>query len=72
MNLVHYVVSLTMCDGFSATCHDAVAQLNDLWNANDLLGVVALIRQQHQEKKYVGNDGFGISVREEQRALCHF
>lgn len=51
-------VSLTMCDSFSAACHDAVTQLNDLWDADDLLGVVALIRQQHQEEKDVGNDGF--------------
>lgn len=49
--------ALTMCDCFSATCHDAVTQLDDLGDADNLLGVVALIRQQHQEEKDVGNDG---------------
>lgn len=46
-----------MSDCFSATCHDAVTQLDDLGDADNLLGVVALIRQQHQEEKDIGNDG---------------
>lgn len=33
----------TMSNGFPATCHDAVTQLNDLWDTDDLLGVVTLI-----------------------------
>lgn len=50
-------IPLTMCDSFSATCHNAITQLDDLGNADNLLGVVAFIRQQHQEEKDVGNDG---------------
>lgn len=50
-------IPLTMCDGFPATRHDAVAQLDDLRDADNLLGVVALIRKQHQEEENVGNDG---------------
>lgn len=46
-----------MCYCFSAACHDTVTQLDDLGDADNLFGVVALIRQQHQEEKDVGNDG---------------
>lgn len=46
-----------MCDSLPAARHDAVTQLDDLRDADYLLGVVALIRQQHQEEKDVGNDG---------------
>ena len=53
---------LTMCDSFPATCHDAVTKLDDFGNADYLLGVVALVGQQHQEEKDVWNDGLGISV----------
>lgn len=49
---------LTMSNSFPATCHDAVTKLNDLWDTDDLLGVVTLIRQEHQEEKDVGNDCF--------------
>lgn len=52
-----------MCDSLSATRHDAVTQLDDLGNADYLLGVVSLIRQQHQEEKDVGNDGLGIPAK---------
>lgn len=34
---------LTMRNGFPATCHDAVTKLNDLWDADNLLGMVTLI-----------------------------
>lgn len=54
---------LTMCDGFPATCHDAITQLDDLGNADYLLRVVALIRQQNQEEKDVWNDGFRVPVK---------
>lgn len=54
-----------MCDRFPAARHDAVTQLNDLGDADYLLGVVTLIRQQNQEEKDVGNDGLRISVREQ-------
>lgn len=49
---------LTVCDSFPAARHDAVTQLDDLGNADDLLRVVALVRQQNQEEKDVWNDGF--------------
>lgn len=55
--------SRTMCDSLPAACHDAVTQLDDLGNADYLLGVVSLIRQQHQEEKDVGNDGLGIPAK---------
>lgn len=51
-------VNLTMCHRLPAAGHDAVTQLDDLGDADDLLGVVALVRQQHQEEEDVGNDGF--------------
>lgn len=56
-----------MCDSFPAACHDAVTQLDYLGDADYLLGVVTLIRQQHQEEKDVGNDGLRISVQEVQK-----
>lgn len=46
-----------MCDSLPATGHDAITQLNDLGDADYLLGMVTLIRQQHQEEKDVWNDG---------------
>ena len=52
-----------MCDSFPPARHDAVTQLDDFGDADYLLGVVTLIRQQHQEEKDVGNDGLRISVR---------
>ena len=55
-------VPLTMCDSLPSTRHYAVTQLDDLGNADYLLGVVTFIRQQHQEEEYVGNDGLRISV----------
>lgn len=55
--------SRTMCDSLPAARHDAVTQLDDLGNADYLLGVVSLIRQQHQEEKDVGNDGLGIPAK---------
>lgn len=58
-----------MCDSFPATCHDAVTQLDYFGDADNLLGVVALIRQQHQEEKDVGNDGLRISVCKMQHLL---
>lgn len=56
-------VTLTMGDSLPAACHDAVTQLNDFGNADYLLGVVSLIGQQHQEEKYVGNDGLRIPAK---------
>lgn len=50
-------VHLTMCNSLPAARHDAITQLNDLGDADYLLGVVTLIRQQHQEEKDVGDDG---------------
>lgn len=50
-------VTLTMGDSLPAARHDAITQLNDFGNADYLLGVVSLVGQQHQEEKYVGNDG---------------
>lgn len=50
-------VFLTVCDSFPAAGHDAITQLDDLGDADYLLGVVTLIRQQHQEEKDVGDDG---------------
>lgn len=58
------VVPLTVCDSFPSARHDAVTQLDDFGDANYLLGVVTLIRQQHQEEKDVGNDGLRVSVEE--------
>ena len=49
-----------MCDSLPATGHDAVTELDYLGDADDLLGVVALVRQQHQEQEDVGNDGLRI------------
>lgn len=34
---------LTVSDSFPAARHDAVTKLDDLWDADDLLGVVTLI-----------------------------
>ena len=56
------VVPLTMCDSFPAARHDAVTQLDDLGDADYLLGVVALVWKEHQEEKDVGDDGLRISV----------
>ena len=50
-------IPLTVRDSFPAAGHDAVTQLDDLRDADYLLGVVTLVRQQHQEEKDVGNDG---------------
>ncbi len=44
----------TVCYCLPVAGHDAIAQLNDLWDADDLFGVVALIGQQNQEKKMLG------------------
>lgn len=54
---VRRLQELTVRDSLPAARHDAVTQLDDLRDADYLLGVVALIRQQHQEEKDVGNDG---------------
>lgn len=59
----------TMCDSLPAARHDAVTQLDDLGNANYLLGVVSLIRQQHQEEKDVGNDGLRIPAQVAQKMI---
>lgn len=56
-------IPLTMRYCFPAARHDAVTQLDDFGDADYLLGVVTLIRQQHQEEKDVGNDGLRVSVR---------
>ena len=53
--------ALTVGDSLAPAGHDAVAQLDDLGDADDLLGVVALVRQQHQEKEDVGDDGLRVS-----------
>jgi len=58
-------VPRTVRDGFPAARHDAVAQLDDFGDADDLLGVVPLVRQQHQEEKDVGDDGLRVSVQED-------
>lgn len=55
-----------MCDGFPAARHDAVTELDDLGNADNLLGVVAFIRQQHQKEENAGDDGFRIPAQEVQ------
>lgn len=52
-----------MCDSLPAARHDAVTQLNDFGNADYLFRVVSLIGKQHQEEKYVGNDGLGIPAK---------
>lgn len=52
-----------MGDSLPAARHDAVTQLNDFGNADYLLGVVSLIGQQHQEEKYVGNNGLRIPAK---------
>lgn len=57
---------LTVGDRFPAARHDAVAQLDDLGDADNLLGVVTFVRQQHQEEKDVWDDGFRIPEQEEQ------
>lgn len=62
-------IPLTVCDSLPAARHDPVTQLDDLGDADYLLGVVTLIRQQHQEEKDVGNDGLRISEREVQQVL---
>lgn len=53
-----------MGDRFSAAGHDAVTQLNNLWNAYNLFGVITLIGQQHQKEENIGNDCLGIPVTE--------
>lgn len=62
-------VPLTVCDSLPAAGHDAVTQLDDLGDADYLLGVVTLVGQQHQEEKDVGNDGLRISERKVQQVL---
>lgn len=56
-----------MGDRFSAASHDAVTQLNNLWNADDLFGVIPLIGQEHQEEENIGNDCLGIPVTVRER-----
>lgn len=56
---------LTVGNCFPATRHDAVAQLDDLGDADNLLGVIAFVRQQHQEEKDVRNDGLRIPAQYE-------
>ena len=51
-----------MCDSLPAACHDAITQLDDFGDTDNLLGVVPFIRKEHQEEKDVGNDGLRISV----------
>ena len=51
-----------MGDGLPAAGHDAVTQLDDLGDADDLLGVVALVRQQHQEQEDVGDHRVRVPV----------
>lgn len=51
---------ITMCNSFPPTGHDAITQLNDLGNSNYLLGMISLIRQQHQEKEDIGNNCFRL------------
>lgn len=47
-----------MGHSFPPTGHDAITQLNDFRNADDLLRVVPFIGQQYQEEEHIGNDGF--------------
>lgn len=56
-----------MGDRLSATSHDAVTQLNNLWNADNLFGVITLVGQQHQKEEYIGNDCLGIPVTEREK-----
>lgn len=44
-----------MGDRLSAASHDAVTQLNDLWNADNLFGVITLVGQQYQKEENIGN-----------------
>lgn len=60
MQLSRKWAGLTVGDSLAAAGHDAIAQLDDLGDADDLLGVVALVGQQHQEEENVGYDGLGI------------
>lgn len=53
-------VPVTVRHGLPATGHDAVAELDDLGDADDLLGVVAFVGQQHQEEEDVRDDGLGL------------
>ena len=46
----------TVGDCLPPAGHDAITQLDDLWDADDLFGVVALIRQKHQEEENIGYD----------------
>ena len=49
-----------MGHGLPAAGHDAVTELDDLGDANDLLGVIAFVGQQDQEEKDVRNNGLGL------------
>lgn len=51
-----------MGHSFSPTGHYTITQLDYFGNANYLLGMVALIGQQHQEEEYIRNDGFRFPV----------
>ncbi len=53
----------TVCYCLPVAGHDAIAQLNDLWDADDLFGVVALIGQQNQEKENVGHNLFRVPTQ---------
>ena len=38
--------------------HDSITQLDDLWNADDALGMITFVRQQDQEVEDVRNQHF--------------
>lgn len=59
----------TVCYCLPVTGHDAIAQLNDLWDADDLFGVVALIGQQNQEKENVGHNLFRVPTQKKKNCL---
>lgn len=52
-----------MCYCLPVAGHDAITQLNDLWDADDLFGVVALVGQQNQEKENTGHDLFRVPTQ---------
>lgn len=60
---IRIVILHTVCYCLPVAGHDAIAQLNDLWDADDLFGVVALIGQQNQEKKNVGHNLFRVPTQ---------
>lgn len=58
-----------MGDRFSATSHDAVTQLDNLWNADYLFGVITLVGQQYQKEEDIRNDCLRIPATERERSI---